>query len=325
MKILVTGANSLLGTNAIKELLHQSHEVIGLLRNKNCFALPKHNHLQLFECDYCNDKELNSRVKDCDIIVHIAGETSHALLGYDDYIKTNIILTQKLIDAAIQFKVKRFIFISSANTIGHGTADDPGNETRIIKKPFVNSYYAQSKLEAQNLVLSVKDKIDVVVLNPTFVLGAYDSKPSSGKIIMIGYKKQLVFCPPGGKNIVNATDVAKAIIASIKFGQNGEMYLIAYKNISYRNFYKKMAQLNKYKTVCITVPKFVLLILGKFGDLLRWFGLQTQNSSNNAQIVCTKNYYSNKKSITELKMNYTSINYGILDAIAWFKKVKMIK
>ena len=41
------------------------------------------------------------------------------------------------------------------------------------------------------------------------MIGAFDTKPSSGRIILFGLKIRLVVCPPGGKNFVHVKDVSK--------------------------------------------------------------------------------------------------------------------
>ena len=89
--------------------------------------------------------------------------------------------------------VKKFIYVSTANAFGYGTLTKLGSENEEIKVPFSKLYYALSKLKAQQSVLLRKKEIDVITVNPTFLIGPYDSKPSSGKIILLGYQKRLVF------------------------------------------------------------------------------------------------------------------------------------
>ena len=88
---------------------------------------------------------------------------------------------------------------------------NPGDETKSIKAPFDKSLYAQSKLEAQNEVFKVgnsQQKTKVITVNPTFMIGKFDTKPSSGRIILSAYKKKIIFYPPGGKNYINVKDAA---------------------------------------------------------------------------------------------------------------------
>jgi len=273
--------------------------------------------------DYFNKRELDAAVEENDIVVHIAGETHQAKRPAEYHI-SNVLLAKMLIESAIRFKLKKFIFISTANTMSHGTKENPGGESDPLKLPFANSNYAKSKKEAEEIILSVQNQIQVVILNTTFFIGAFDNKPSSGKLLLRGFNKRLVFCPPGGKNIVNVNDVAQAILNAIHYKKNGELILIANENISYKEFYKKMAIFFNYPSVCISAPRIVLIAIGTFVDLLRFYGYKSQVTTNNMRILCENNFYSNIKSKEQLALNYTPIEEGMKEAVNWFKKENYI-
>lgn len=68
------------------------------------------------------------------------------------------------------------------------------------------------------------------------MLGAWDSRPSSGRIILVGYRHRFMFCQPGGKNFVATGDVAKGIVSALSHGKDGESYLLSGENMTYREF-----------------------------------------------------------------------------------------
>ncbi|WP_435522940.1 NAD-dependent epimerase/dehydratase family protein [Chryseobacterium indoltheticum] len=129
----------------------------------------------------------------------MAAETNQNLLRLSDYSKLNVDVTIHLFSLCKKAGIKKFVFVSSANTMGYGSETDLGNENLPMKAPFTKSFYAQSKWEAEQFLLNNSNGIKTIILNPTFMLGKYDSKPSSGKIILMGWKKKIVFYPPGGK------------------------------------------------------------------------------------------------------------------------------
>lgn len=320
MKVLVTGANGLLATNTIIELLEQGYKVKGLVRNKSKFVYHQHPNLELFVGDITNLSDTELASKDCNYVIHAAANTNQNLLKLSDYLKVNVIGTENILKGCIKNNVKKLIFISTANTFGYGSKNDPGNESKKIKLPFSNAFYAISKLEAQNSIWKATDKLEIVTIHPTFMIGAYDSKPSSGRIILMGLKKYLLFYPPGGKNFVPVKDTVKGVIKAIEKGRNGESYLLAGENLSYKEFFKKVNLRSKDKPLLIKIPKFVLLFIGLIGDQFRKFGIRTNLSSTNMQILCIENFYSNKKAIDELQMSFSPIEDAIEDAISWFKK-----
>ena len=128
-----------------------------------------------------------------------------------DIEKLNVETSKTLLEKSIKNDIETFINVSSANAFSYGSLQNPGHETKSIKAPFDKSLYAQSKLEAQNEFFKVgnsQQKTKVITVNPTFMIGKFDTKPSSGRIILSAYKKKIIFYPPGGKNYINVKDAA---------------------------------------------------------------------------------------------------------------------
>ncbi|OFY43490.1 MAG: dihydroflavonol 4-reductase [Bacteroidetes bacterium GWF2_40_14] len=328
-KIFVTGVNGLLGTNLVNTLLERGFYVIGLVRNRAKYHGSVSKNLELVEGGLTDDsiETLVPILMDCDYIVHVAAETSQSMLRYSDYRKINYEATVHLFEAAVMCNIKRFIFVSTANTLGYGSCNrvndfqgNSGSELAGIRAPFDKSFYAQSKREAEIYLLENKHRTDVIIVNPTFMLGAYDSKPGSGKIITMFWKKPVIFYPPGGKNFVHVADVADSIIKSFSQGINGEKYLLANENLSYREFFEKLNTQTKRNSLMIKIPAFVLLFLGFIGDIIRIFNIKTSISSVNMKILCIYNFYSNKKSVADLHVTYQPIDMAISDAIKYFMR-----
>lgn len=324
-KVLVTGANGFLASNVIAELLSKGYAVRGVLRNANSFSYHTHPDLELVQGDFTDKNFLEKVMKGCDYVIHTAAITDQSLTGFSEYHRVNVAAAENLIRIAIKEKARRFVYVGSANAFGHGTKKKPGNEQTPIRKPFTGSHYAMSKLQGQQAVLAYSGKIEVVVLNPTFMLGPYDSKPGSGKIILMGYGKKFIFYPPGGKNFVHVQDVATGVVNALEKGRNGETYLLANENLSYKEFFQKLADVTKNKTVLIKIPGPVLLTIGFAGNLLRFFGFRTALSLANMKILCAEGFYSKQKATDELGIESKSIEKAIKDTIEWFAGKGLIK
>lgn len=316
-QVFVTGVNGLLGTNLTHLLLSKGYSVKGLVRDRRRYKGILSPDLQLIEGDLFDD--LTRVLCGVDYVVHIAAITDQDLLSFRDYWKINGNATIQLFHAAARCQVRKFVFVSTANTLGYGTIEYPGNEQTPIKEPFCSSFYAQSKLAAEKRLLDQKQVMETVIVNPTFMLGAYDTKPSSGKIILLGWKKKVILYPPGGKNFVHVEDVAQGIVKCIEKGRNGENYILAGENLSYRDFYMKLNGIADQKPIMVQLPRWLLKGLGIFGELLRSLGVKSNLSRVNMKILCTGNYYSNQKSITQLGMQYRPLDEAITDALSYFQ------
>ena len=317
-KVFITGISGLLGTNLALRLLEENYQVVGLVRKLSSYKAETHRNLRLIEAGLFSD--LTPYLTDIDYVVHIAAETNQSYHDYIRYRKINADATVQLFQAAVKCGVKRFIFISTANTIGFGTAEKPGTEDLPVCYINMKSSYAQSKAEAENYLMQQKAATDIIILNPGFMLGAHDSKPSSGRVIKMALNRKIVFCTSGGKNFVNVKDVVQAIISSFEKGKPGNRYYIGSQNIEFTEFYKKMFRITGQSSMLIKLPKTFLLFAGKIGDLFRKLRMNTAVNSANMLMITMQQHYSNEKSVKELSMHYSPIEDGIKEAVEYFSK-----
>lgn len=315
-KVCVTGATGLLGTNVILKLLQNGYSVTALVRQKSSWLGEENENLKLVEADLLCD--ISVYLTDMNCIIHVAAETRQNLIRYDEYRKVNYEAVVNLFTHAELMGVRKFLFVSTANTLGFGNTAFLGSEKAPQIYPFTHSLYAQSKLEAEEYLLKNSKNTDVIIVNPTFMIGAYDSKPSSGKIIFWVWKKKLIFYPKGGKNFVHVEDAANGVVNAVEKGKNGEKYLLANENLSYREFFKKVNRITRQNPIMIPIPNKLLSFLGLIGDVLRKFKIKTDLSSSNMKALQISNYYSNQKSIEELGVQYQPIDKAIKDAVQYF-------
>ncbi|MFA5418946.1 MAG: NAD-dependent epimerase/dehydratase family protein [Bacteroidales bacterium] len=324
-RVLVTGANGLLGTNLVIYLLEQDYYVKALVREKKKFIQYHHPHLEVVIGDICNISSVEPHAADCDYIIHSAAITAQDLLNEKEYENVNINGTKNIIEICKKYKIKRLIYIGSANTFGYGSLEDLGDETKTTRSPFTKSHYAISKVRAQEIVDQSCSEVNIVTISPTFMIGAYDAKPSSGKIILMAAGKKILFYPPGGKNFVHVKDVAKASIRALTIGASGEKYLLANANLTFKQFYKIVSSKTNSHPLLIKIPKLILYLFGLIGEIIRLPGIRTEISLTNVRILTINNYYSNQKAKNMLGIQFTPIGDAVLEAVDWFRKEKMLK
>jgi dihydroflavonol-4-reductase len=219
------------------------------------------------------------------------------------------------------------IFVSTANTFGYGTKSNPGNENMPAKYPFTSSGYAMSKMKAQELVLEYANsgKLETVVVNPTFMIGPHDAKPSSGKIITMIYNKKFVLVPLGGKNFIHVADVASGICNAIDKGKTGSCYLLANENLSYSEYYTKLSKAAGKPFYQIKLPSRLLNTIAVLAKLATKSGFKSDLNPLNARILCVDNYYSSSKAVNDLMLPQTPVDIAISDALEWFRQYGYIK
>jgi dihydroflavonol-4-reductase len=327
MKALVTGANGFLASNVIRELNRRGIPVRAMVRSTADLRSLSGAEFELFYGNITNMIDAMEAVKGCDVVIHAAAETSQHYLSVEPYMQVNVTGTFNMLEASYKNDVKRFIFVSTANTFGYGTKSSPGNENIPAKYPFTSSGYAISKMKAQELALeyAASGKLETVVMNPTFMIGAYDAKPSSGRIITMMHNKKIIPVPPGGKNFVHVADVANGICNAIDKGQPGSCYLLANENLTYSEFYIKLGKATGKSFCQLKLAPQLLVVIGTIGKLVARSGFKSDLNLTNAKMLCVGNYYSSAKAIKELRLPQTPVDNAIADALEWFAKIGYIK
>lgn len=310
--VVITGITGLVGTHLTYALAGTEHQIFGITRNPNNYSGRKASNITLVTADLMAENP--ACLQDADAVVHLAAETS-TNVPVAEHDQTNFHVTVRLFERAKAHGVKHFIFVSTANTIGYGTATNPGTEQDGIKAPFASLGYAQSKLKAENYLLAHKGDMRLTILNPTFVVGAHTGKPSSARILLMSLGKRIVWCPPGGKNFVAVGDVVQAILNALDREHPDGRYLVAGENLSYHAFFRKVSRITGQRQHLVRVPSALLKLLGLFGSALRAFGVKTDLSIPNMRALCTHPYYSNRKSTEHLGLSYTKLDDALERAI----------
>src|SRR5688572_15107949 len=171
--------------------------------------------------------------------------------------------------------------------------------------------YIDSNYMAQQYVLQhvATHQLDAVVVNPNFIIGPYDAKPSSGKIILLGLGRGVQWCPPGGKNFVHACDVARCIYCALKIGRKGQCYLIGGENLTYRDFFSQLNLITGRERKLIVLPKWTVHAAGTIaGTLGRLIHKSLPFNKTNAHLMTLDNYYSSEKARNEFNLQTTPIS-----------------
>jgi len=161
MKLLVNGGAGFIGSNFIRYWLkkYPSDQIVNL--DKLTYAgnlsslrgIEDNPNYRFVKGDICNGKLVDDLITDVDIVVHFAAEShvDRSISGPQIFVKTNVVGTQVLLDAAVKNGAKRFHHVSSDEVFG--ALSDEGKEKFNEDWPFrPNSPYAASKAGADCLV-----------------------------------------------------------------------------------------------------------------------------------------------------------------------------
>ena len=320
MKVLVTGADGLLGSNLVRELLSLNYEVRVFLhpasKSKTLDGLP----IERVKGDLTSVADVEAAVNGCECVFHVAASTAMWPPRDPKITAVNVGGTTNVMDAMERCGVRRLVHVGSASSIGYGTMEAPGNEETPYKYANFGLAYFDSKLKAQKLVMQrVRDgRLDAVVVNPTFMFGPYDSGPSSGKMIVKFAAMKPPFYPPGGRCFVHAADVAKGMVSALEKGRAGECYILGNRNMTMKEIFGVIAKVVGGRAPEIGIPEPLMLAAGAAGTL---FGEITKRAPEvnfeMARSSCVGAYYTAAKAVRELSLPQTPVETAVEDSWRW--------
>jgi dihydroflavonol-4-reductase len=318
MRILVTGADGMLGSNLVRVLLDRGHEVSAFLHPSSRSKTLEGLNFSTFFGDILHPETLHPAFKDMEAVIHAAASTSIWPSRSEAVRRINIEGTRNVIDAALIHQVKRMIYIGSGSSV-----NAPGRPSG--KYPFPGAKYGldyiDSKYEALNLVLdAVKTRgLPALAILPTYMIGAYDSLPGSGRMIQALAQGRLKVFTGGGRNFIHVRDVAVAIANSLEMGRIGQYYIAGNENLTYREFFAKTARIVDMPEPRIRIPGWLVKTFGLLGSLSgEILKKQPLLSYPMARVSCDKQYVSSETALQELGMPQTAIETAIRECYNWF-------
>ncbi|MBL7705552.1 MAG: NAD-dependent epimerase/dehydratase family protein [Taibaiella sp.] len=323
--VLITGASGLLGANLVRYMHQLGYKIRVLVRPGAHLTVLADIPMEIIH-GYIDRKEcVEEAMQGCDYVVHAASLTTQWGTPYEEYKKINIHATQLIAQACIAYGVKRLIYISTANTLAPGSKASPGTELNAFGLHHINSGYINSKYVALQYIQEQvqQNGLPAIIVSPTFMIGRYDVKPSSGQMVLHGIKKGIMAYPSGGKNFVHVEDVCAGIVKAIEKGTIGEHYLLAGHNLSYKEFFRLTDFHAGSRRRKVQIPGSLLRGLGRLGSLVQSLsGKSVKLNYASAYMLSLDNYYSGKKAERELGIEYKSIELAVADAVAWFRETK---
>jgi dihydroflavonol-4-reductase len=323
LKVLITGADGLLGANIVRRALSQGYQVRVLQLPSSQSPVLKGLPIELSKGNLLNAPEVDRAVAGCDYVIHTGASTSVWPSRSAATVAVNVRGTQHIIASCLKHSVQRLVYISSAASFSKGTLERPGDETGVFDGHRYGLDYIDSKYQAHQMVKkAVREQgLPAVLVCPTFMFGPYDSKPSSGAMLLAVVQGTLPFYTRGGKNFVDARDVAAATCNALKMGRVGESYIAGHKNLAYADLFKLIGQTLDAKPPRFRIPSPLVLSYGRLHSFLApRLRYSPMISLPIARISCDGQYFSPAKAVAELQMPQTPLAVTIRDAYDWLER-----
>ena len=325
MRLGLTGASGFLGGNLAMILIEAGHEVIATRRGssqiKHLAALP----IQWVEADLSDVDALSTAFAGCEGVFHCAAAVS-IRYKIEPWIEAaNIQGTANVIEACRRAGVGRLVHCSTTSVIGLSTDGEPCDERASFNMPAhgLGDAYVMTKRAAQELALkAAAEGMDIVVVNPAYLIGPYDSKPSSSRLVLDAMKRKIPGYTTGRNNFADVRDVARGMLAAFQKGRKGELYILGGHNLTYKDFLERVAAVTGTPPLRRAIPRWAAMLAGRFGDLQIWLtGKEPLLNTATIRWSFTDSFIvRSDKAIRELGYTISPIEGAIEDCAAWFRQ-----
>lgn len=316
--ILVTGATGFLGNHLVRLLVDRGERVRVLVRPGADPRPLTGLDVEVVEGDVCDVDSANRACDGATRVIHAAAMVRIGWAGLEAMREVNVTGTHLIAQAARRTGA-RLIHVSSVDALGLGSPGSPADEA-TPRGGKIPCPYVVTKIEAESVVGEEIDRgLDAVVVNPGFLLGPRDWKPSSGRMLVEVGSGAPLLAPAGGCSVADVRDVSAAILNALDRVEVRGPFILAGENVSYLELWRLFAKVSGRRGP-----------VGKLGPVLRWglgrggdlFGRLTGEEPviNSAALAMSSlgHYYSSAKARSELEYRNRPLEETVVEAWQWF-------
>lgn len=328
----VTGSTGLLGSNVVRLLLAQGWRVRTLARDlrklKRQFGDPLPELLEPIEGDLLRPQTYAPHLAGVEAVFHTAAYFRESYEGgrHDAALaRVNVDGTVKLLALAADAHVPHFIHTSSIATLRNISGVLLHEDDLADPNDAVDAYY-RSKILSDRAVSNFAARhpdLKVLTVIPGWMHGPGDDGPTSaGRFVQDYLCGRLPGVVDASFSLVDARDVAQAMLAALQRGVPGRRYLAAGRAMQMRELMAHMAQVSGIPAPTRSVPRWLLLMLATLQEgwarlsgqpaLLSWATVRNIGRDRARQ-------FSDQRLREELGLAFRPVADTLRDAIAWHR------
>jgi len=321
MKAFVTGGTGFVGANLIRLLLQQDYEVRALVREQSCRDNLQSLDLEIVTGDL-NNSDLSQQMSGCQVLFHVAAQYSLWQADRELLYRSNVLGTKNILACAQQAGIERTVYTSSVAAIGvkeNGVADET-YQSPVAK--LVGDYKKSKYYGEQEALKALQRGQDIVIVNPSTPIGAFDRKPTpTGEIIVRFLQRQMPFYVDTGLNLIDVQDVAWGHILALEQGKTGDRYILGNKNLTFKELLAKLAKITGIPAPKSTIPYWIPYSVAWLEEnVLAKLGKQPTVAIDGVRMSQQKMFYDASKAVSQLGLPQSDIEQALENAVQWFRE-----
>jgi dihydroflavonol-4-reductase len=264
---------------------------------------------------------LRRAMRDCDLVFNAAGFVGSR--PPDRLWQVNALAPRVIVEAAAAEDVPRVVHTSTVAAVGNAPHGEAADESHVYRGGEFGLAYGDSKHEGEleALAAGARSGVEVVVVNPSYVLGVPVDPSQAGetstRVIGNFLAGRLPAIVDGATNIVDVEDVAAGHLLAAEKGTPGERYILGGYNLSWVELIDRLALDSGVERPVMVLPREAGTVARVQAELgLRWpvapeaFALMAQNWR-----------YSSRKAKRELRYKTRPLEQTLSRTVEWYDEL----
>ena len=260
-KFWVGGATGFLGSHLVRVLRAQGHELVLVSRSGG-----ELEGLPVRALDVLDAAAVAESARGCSGAFLATGKVTRDRDAGEELHQAHVLGTRSALAGLRAAGVRRVVVASTSGTLAVSkNAEQIADESARAPLELVAMWpYYRSKLYAEREALDANQPPDfeVILVNPSLLLGPGDTRESSTGDIRKFLDRSIPAIPGGGIAFVDVRDAARGMWLAFERGRAGERYILNAKNMTVAAFFQRLERISGVKAPLLRMPRSRPLAIG---------------------------------------------------------------
>jgi dihydroflavonol-4-reductase len=167
--------------------------------------------------------------------------------------------------------------------------------------------------------------LNAAIVNPGFMIGPNDWKPSSGRMLLQVARGWGLFAPLGSNSYCDVRDVVSGILAVAAQGRPGRRYILGGETLSYFQAWRIFAEVTGGTPPVFPAGPIARSLAGYFGDARgKLTGREPDVNSAATAMSAQKRNVTSARAQAELSYRHRPLREAAMDAWRWFREQRFV-